>query len=140
MMNNIFNQDFRDFINALNIADVEYMLVGGFSVVLHGYSRTTGDMDIWVNRTKENYKRIVTAFNKFGMPVFDMTESNFLLHPTWDVYTFGKPPSAIDLMVNVKGMNFQDCYNSHITKVIEGLSIKLINLPNLIEAKKHQAG
>jgi hypothetical protein len=49
-MGNIFNDDFRDFLKALNNQNVRYMLVGGFSVILHGYSRTTGDMDIWVER------------------------------------------------------------------------------------------
>ena len=50
-MANIFHQDFRDFLSALNEAEVRYILVGGYSVVLHGYSRTTGDMDLWVERT-----------------------------------------------------------------------------------------
>ncbi len=44
-MNNIFNEDFRDFITALNDQKVKYILIGGFSVILHGYARTTGDMD-----------------------------------------------------------------------------------------------
>ena len=47
-MGNIFQEDFRDFLNALNQQKVRYLLVGGFAVILHGYSRTTGDMDIWV--------------------------------------------------------------------------------------------
>jgi hypothetical protein len=86
-MANIFHEDFRDFLNALNKADVRYILVGGYSVVLHGYSRTTGDMDIWMERTSENYNRIIKAFQIFGMPLFDMTEFNFLSHPIWDVST-----------------------------------------------------
>ena len=45
-MPNIFNEDFRDFINALNKNQVEYLLVGGYAVILNGYRRTTGDMDI----------------------------------------------------------------------------------------------
>ena len=80
-MSNIFNEDFRDFITALNSNQVRYMLVGGYSVILHGYSLTTGDMDIWVDRTRENYSKIVKAFHLFKMPVFDMTEENFLHHP-----------------------------------------------------------
>ena len=39
----IFNQDFRDFLVALRRHEVRYVLVGGYSVILHGYSRTTGD-------------------------------------------------------------------------------------------------
>lgn len=108
-MSNIFNEDFRDFIAALNAAEVKYLLVGGFSVILHGYSRTTGDMDIWVERTSDNYSKIKTAFNNFGMSVFDMTEANFLTHPNWDVFTFGVPPSAIDVMVKLKGLDFNEC-------------------------------
>jgi hypothetical protein len=50
-MGNIFNDDYRDFLSALNEQEVKYLLVGGFSVILHGYSRTTGDMDIWVERS-----------------------------------------------------------------------------------------
>lgn len=45
-MQNIFNEDFRDFISALNHNQVDYILVGGYSVILHGYLRTTGDLDI----------------------------------------------------------------------------------------------
>ena len=51
-MGNIFNSDFRDFIASLNTNNVRYILVGGYSVILHGYSRTTGDMDLWV-RSKD---------------------------------------------------------------------------------------
>ena len=88
-MGNIFNDDFRDFIRQLNNHEVRYILVGGYSVILHGYSRTTGDMDIWVDRTPENYKKIKGAFFDFGMPVFDMTEENFLNNPEMEVFSFG---------------------------------------------------
>jgi hypothetical protein len=55
----------------------------GYSVILHGYSRTTGDMDIRVERTPENYAKIADAFLQFKMPVFEMTKENFLNHPIW---------------------------------------------------------
>lgn len=108
-MSNIFNDDFRDFINELNIAEVKYILVGGFAVILNGYLRITGDMDNWVDRTSKNYEKIKLAFKNFGMPVFDMTEENFLNHPIWDVFTFEVPPIAIDIMVNLKGLIFDNC-------------------------------
>ncbi len=71
MKQNIFNEDFQDFIIALNTCKVEYILVGGYSVILHGYARTTGDMDIWVNATEENYGRLVKAFALFGLALFE---------------------------------------------------------------------
>ena len=135
-MGNIFNQDFKEFLTCLNNHEVQYILVGDFSVILHGYSRTTGDMDIWVNRTKENYLKIRKAFEEFRMPVFDMDETNFLSHPTWDVFTFGRPPVAIDIMVKIKGLVFERCFENAVIFEDEGLRIKTIHLNDLITAKK----
>ena len=135
-MPNLFNDDFRDFIIALNEQEVRYLLVGGYSVILHGYSRTTGDMDIWVDRSKDNYLKLKQAFVKFGMPVFDMTEENFLSHPAWDVFTFGKPPVAIDLMVQLKGLDFDEAFNRSVIFSDEELEVRTIHKNDLIQAKK----
>lgn len=134
-MGNIFNNDFRDFIKSLNQNDVKYILVGGYSVILHGYARTTGDMDVWVERTPANYKLISKAFTEFGMPLFDMNEENFLAHPNWDVFTFGKPPSAIDIMVSIKGLNFDIAFENSIFFNDDDLSIRTIHRDDLIKAK-----
>ncbi|HEY4195173.1 MAG TPA: DUF6036 family nucleotidyltransferase [Mucilaginibacter sp.] len=135
-MGNIFNEDFRDFIRQFNSYNVRYVLIGGYSVILHGYSRTTGDMDILVDRTPENYNRIKLAFLHFGMPVFDMTEENFLNHPQWEVFKFGKPPSSIDVMIKVKGLSFEECYNDSVFFEEEELQIRTINFNKLISAKR----
>lgn len=134
-MSNIFNNDFRDFLAALNLEKVKYILVGGYSVILHGYSRTTGDMDLWVERSEENYNRIKQAFFHFGMPVFDMTQENFLSHPNWDVFTFGTPPVAIDLMVQLKGLDFNNAYVKSVLFEDDGLTIRTIHKDDLIKAK-----
>lgn len=135
-MANIFHQDFIDFLSALNEAEVRYILVGGYSVVLHGYSRTTGDMDLWVERTSENYNRLIKAFQIFGMPVFDMTEENFLSHPIWDVFTFGSPPVAIDIMIKLEGLQFEEVFQKAIYFEDDDLKIRTINRNDLITAKK----
>lgn len=135
-MANIFNDDFRDFIQALNKNAVEYILVGGYAVILHGYRRATGDMDIWVNRTKENYSRLTNAFDEFGLPVFDMTEKKFLDADTADVFSFGRPPVSIDIITKLKGVEFDDASSQAMQFDENGLVIRFIHLNNLIEAKK----
>jgi hypothetical protein len=117
MQSNAFNTDFQEFIEALNKSEVKYILVGGYSVILHGYARTTGDMDIWVEKTEDNYQAILKAFKRFGMPVFDMTLSNFINNHALDVFTFGRPPVAIDLITHVDGLEFNEAYiNSPLRK------------------------
>jgi hypothetical protein len=134
-MGNIFNSDFRDFIMALNKNAVKYILVGGYSVILHGYSRTTGDMDIWVERSDENYSKIIKAFEDFGMPVFDMTKENFLDHPIWDVFTFGIPPVAIDVMIQIDGFNFEEVFERSVILNDGDLVVRVIHKNDLIAAK-----
>jgi hypothetical protein len=135
-MSNIFNDDFRDFIQALNNNNVEYILVGGYAVILHGYRRATGDMDIWVNRTNENYSRLTKAFSEFGLPVFDMTERKFLDSDTADVFSFGRPPISIDIITKLKGVEFADAFSQALHFEESGLSIRFIHLNSLIQAKK----
>ena len=57
-MGNIFNQDFQEFLLALNEANVKYVLVGGYSMIYHGFPRTTGDLDIFVEVSESNYLNI----------------------------------------------------------------------------------
>ena len=132
----IFNEDFREFITALNNNEVEYILVGGYAVILHGYSRTTGDLDIWINKEQENYFKLVKAFKEFKMPVFDMTENNFLKNPELNVFTFGRPPSAIDIMTDVKGLHFKEAFKT--SQIIEAgtLKVRVIGLNQLLKAKR----
>lgn len=54
----IFNQDFREFIESLNKYHVDYILVGGYAVILHGYQRSTGDLDVWIKPTEETIKNL----------------------------------------------------------------------------------
>jgi hypothetical protein len=135
-MGNIFNDDFRDFIRAMNNCKVDYILVGGYAVILHGYRRVTGDMDIWVDKTKENYLKLVAAFTGFGMPVFDMTEHTFLNSDSTDVFSFGRSPVSIDVITKLKGVNFADAISQVQFYTEDELSIPFIHLSNLIEAKK----
>jgi hypothetical protein len=134
-MANIFNEDFRDFIDALNKQEVEYLLVGGYAVILHGYRRSTGDMDIWVNVTAENHKKLIKAFLAFGLPTVDISEENFLDSDEMDVFTYGIPPVCIEILKKVKGCDFNEAYKISQLFDESGLQIRFIHINTLIEAK-----
>ena len=135
-MANIFNDDFRDFIDALNKYEVEYLLVGGYAVILNGYRRTTGDMDVWINVTPENYRRLIKAFLYFGLPTVDITEENFFNNSEIDVFTYGIPPVSINIMKVVKGCIFDDAYKLSSLYEENDLVIRFIHIDTLIQAKK----
>ncbi len=134
-MANIFNEDFRDFIDALNQQDVEYLLVGGYAVILNGYRRSTGDMDVWVKVSAENHKKLLKAYLDFGLPTSDINEENFLRNEEMDVFTYGIPPVCIEILKKVKGCDFEKAYK--ISKIYDenGLLIRFVHVSTLIEAK-----
>jgi predicted nucleotidyltransferase len=135
-MGNVFHTDFRDFVQSLNDNKVKYLLVGGYAVMFHGHSRNTGDMDIWVDCTSENYSLLVNAFRKFGMPVFDMTEERFLQKEEFDVFRFGRKPVAIDIMTKMANLDFNLCFEKAEIFEDEGLMLRVVHVNNLITAKK----
>ena len=48
MNEHLLNKDYRDMIVCLLQAGVDFMLVGGYAVALHGWPRTTFDIDFWI--------------------------------------------------------------------------------------------
>jgi hypothetical protein len=132
-MANLFNEDFQDFIRAFNDNRVRYILVGGYAVILHGYIRSTADMDIWVDKTKVNYQKLKKALNQFGAPGFSENE---FLGDEFNVWGFGREPNRIEILSEVKGLKFDIAYKKSITYEQENLPIRFINFNDLLESKK----
>lgn len=135
-MANLFNDDFQNFLRALWQHEVRYIPVGGYSVILHGYSRTTGDLDVWVEQSAENYQQLTQAFLTFGMSMFDMSAHNFLANPAMDVFTFGRQPVAIDVITQLKGLTFAEAFAAATTMEVDEVPVRLIQYQQLLIAKK----
>lgn len=132
---NIFNDDFKDFILYLNQYEVEYIVVGGYAVIIRGYSRSTGDIDIWVNKTEDNFIKLQKVIKAFGLPEIAIKKEEFF-SDDFDVFAFGKPPYAIEIMTAVKGLDFMSTFNNSTIEQINETPVRIIHLQNLLEAKK----
>jgi hypothetical protein len=130
----VLNQDFKEFIQSLNDNAVRYLLVGGYAVALHGYPRYTKDLDIWVESTADNATRIIKALKLFGFGSLDLKESDFTTPD--QVVQLGYPPSRIDILTSLSGVEFAECYSSRVTEDIDGVPVSFIGLENLKKNKK----
>ncbi|MBN8691621.1 MAG: hypothetical protein J0L69_00420 [Bacteroidetes bacterium] len=135
-MGNIFNDDFQEFLLALNKCGVKYVLVGGYSVIYYGFPRTTGDLDIFVEVSRDNYKKLENAFDHFRMPVFDMTEENFLYNQSMTVFSFGRAPVSIEILKEISGISFEEVYKNANEVLFENIPLKIIRLSDLKKNKK----
>lgn len=52
------------------------------------------------------------------------------------MFTFGRPPVAIDVMTAVKGLDFREAYAAHKTMDIQGTTIHFLDRRSLTEAKR----
>ncbi|WP_396183492.1 hypothetical protein [Flavobacterium sp.] len=131
-MPNLFNRDFLDFLLLLDKHDVDYLLVGGYAVILHGYGRSTGDMDLWVNQSEENYFKLKKVYKEFGAPIFSLEE---FFSDTFDVWSMGIEPRKIEILTKVSGLNFLES-KSHCNWILEeNFKVPYIDFEDLMKNK-----
>jgi predicted nucleotidyltransferase len=133
----LLTDDFREFLKSLNDRHVEYLLVGGYAVGLHGYPRATADMDIWVRPTPANAQRVMQAVRTFGFDSPELQEDLFLKKDT--LVRFGIPPFRIELMTTIDGVEFQTCQSRSVAFDIQGVRVPVISLADL-KINKRAAG
>ena len=125
----VLPDDFKEFLKLLTEADVEYLLIGGYAVGYHGYPRTTADMDIWVSVSPSNADKLVEVFKRFGMRDPSITPS--LFQERGKIIRMGVPPMRIEVLTEIDGVAFEDCYANRIMADIDGLTVQLISRKHL---------
>ena len=60
------NRDFLDLLRAFTDADVRFLVVGAYALALHGRPRATGDLDVWVDASPANARKVMEALAQFG--------------------------------------------------------------------------
>ena len=128
------SKDFKEFLQSLNNNHVRYLIVGGYAVAAHGHPRYTKDIDIWLWLDSQNAADMIKALEDFGFGSLNLTPTDFLEPDT--VVQLGYPPSRIDILTSLSGVEFEECYTSHIEIKIDGLTIPFIDLENLKRNKR----
>jgi predicted nucleotidyltransferase len=130
----MFSQDFREFIELLIKNRAEYLIVGGYAVGVHGHPRYTGDLDIWLNPTQENAELILKSVNEFGFSSFNLAVSDFT--KPGNVVQLGYPPLRIDLLTEIDGVTFEECFKNRRQVTIDNLTVNFIGYDDLLENKR----
>ena len=110
------------------------MIVGGYAVVAYGYHRFTGDIDIWINPSPENAKKILEVLKAFGFGKLKLTLQD--LTSKDKIIQLGYEPLRIDLMTSVEGLDFIDCSKRRKSRKADGIKIHLLGLDDLRKNKK----
>jgi len=133
----LLTDDFREFLRLLDAHRVDYLLIGGYAVALHGYPRATIDLDVWVRMDPDNAARIMTALREFG---FDspQLEARLFVQPD-QIVRFGVPPFRIEILTTIAGVDFTPCRQRAEMLQIDGLTVPVVSLGDL-KINKRAAG
>lgn len=132
--NDALSPDFLDFITCLNEHGVDFVLVGGYALAIHGVVRATGDIDFMYRRTKATVRRLCAAMEDFGAPRAVIDEEALMISEI--VTQFGQPPYRIDLLNAIDGVSFAKVWSGAITVTIQGQAIRVIGRADLRKNKR----
>ncbi len=127
------NSDFKELLNALNEYEVKYLVIGGYAVMLYTEPRFTKDLDIWVEATQENGRRVYAALARFGAPLAGVTAADFSQQGLF--YQMGRPPVRVDILTSVTGMQFEEAWPKRVEKDFGGVRTFFLSREDLIQIK-----
>jgi predicted nucleotidyltransferase len=125
--------EYLSFIQLLNEHQIEYVVLGGYAVIVHGYIRTTGDIDILINTTELNADKMLTVMLKFGYGPYDFELSDFMQEP--GCISLDRYDGTIEILTSTLGVTFEECYTNRVMTKTDGITINFISLPDLIKNK-----
>ena len=126
--------DFRDFLKLLISQKIKFLLIGGYAVVHYGFPRYTGAIDIWVEASPTNAKKLVSCLKGFGFDVPKLSAE--LFSKPGKMIRLGREPFKIELLTKIDGIAFNTAFNNRVITKIDGLKIPLISLKDLRKNKK----
>jgi len=126
----MLNSDFRELLNLLNQAQVRYLVVGGYAVMEHTEPRYTKDLDIWIKADLENAERVYAALKKFGAPLQNIRVEDFT--DVGVVYHMGRPPSRVDVLMGMRGLDFDACWNNRFDSFYDDVPVPFLSNEDLV--------
>lgn len=117
-------------------AKAEFLLVGGWAVILYGHVRATDDMDIFVRPSTTNSERVFAALEAFGAPLQAHAVAPRHFAKAGDAYRFGIAPLKIEVLTKISGVSFDEALEGSKTFELEGHQIPYIGRAALIANKK----
>jgi hypothetical protein len=118
----------------LNSRKVKYLLIGGYAVAYHGYSRATADMDLWIAIDPENARSLVEILTEFGFAAETLEPGLFLQEGK--IVRMGVPPLRIEILTTISGVTFTECFHDRVLGEIDGVDVPFISLEHLKANKK----
>ena len=113
--------------------DVKYLVIGGIAAVLYGVPRATFDLDILIEATRENARRLLDAPLDAGLGTASHTDEDEILS---NEITIFKDRVRIDVQIKTPGIDFRDAWERKKIMNYQDQQFYVVCLEDLITSKK----
>jgi hypothetical protein len=128
--------NFLKILRALAKEKVEYILIGGFAVILHGLARLTTDIDIFIRPEAENLERLKKAIKEVFPADKEIDSISLLDLRDYAVVRFGTVDDFyIDIVARIGEIfHYEDL--QYEVREVEGVPVRIATPETLFRMKK----
>ena len=132
---NLFIEEHQHLLKKLLDAKVDFIIIGGYSVIFHGYRRTTGDIDIWLKPDNDNKHKLLHVLRELGFDDADIKEVAAIDFTQHMVFSIGEEPEKVDFLTRISLVEYDNADKQKITADLDGLLIPFLHLNDLVLSK-----
>jgi predicted nucleotidyltransferase len=129
----------------LNAHSVQYLVVGGTAVALHGYFRLSRDpsgalmekhdLDFWYNPTYDNYFKLLNALEGLGLDVNEFRDET-APNPIKSFFKLEEDDFKMDFLPELLGLSkFRLSFKDRIIAKIHDVEVSYISYEDLLKSK-----
>jgi hypothetical protein len=139
---------YEDIIREFQKQKVKYVIVGGIAVNLLGSFRSTADIDILVELSDDNLRKVVSILKKKGyfvkQPVDPMGLASEEIREDWiknkhmKAFNFYKKENLEEVDIIIESpVSYESAKKDALKIKIENMVLPVLSIDRLIEMKKH---
>ncbi|EFK97442.1 conserved hypothetical protein [sediment metagenome] len=125
--------EYKEIIELFNKYNVKFLVVGAYAMSAFGYSRSTYDIDLYIEKSDDNAINIVTALEDFGIG-FEVNKKDFIEDNS--IIQIGVAPIRIDILTDIDGVMFEEVYKNKTLHDFGDVKAFIISIDDIIKNKK----
>jgi hypothetical protein len=124
--------DTEGLLKSLNAHSVRYVVIGATAFPVHGYARATLDIDVFIEATAENARRLRAALAAFGYDLTDVSQEDLLTRKV----LIRQYLVETDIHPFVKGATFDEVWANRVEGRVGEAPAAFASLDDLIRMKE----
>ena len=124
--------EYRDMIELFNEYEVRYIVVGAYAMSTLGYSRSTYDIDLWIDKNENNVEKVLKALDEFGVP-FEISKDDLIRDNS--IIQIGTAPIRIDLLTDIDGVEFSIAFENITIHDFGDISAPILDIDDILKNK-----